>query len=119
MPEPNSRISVSSEGDVTVVELMDRKILDEVSILHISEQLNSLIVDASAPRLVVDFTNVDHLSSSALGMLITLHNCVREKAGRLVLCNIQPGIYEVFAITRLNDIFTIRNSRAEALAEMD
>jgi len=119
MPEPNSRISVSSEGDVMVVELMDRKILDEVSMLHISQQLNSLIVDKSAPRLVVDFTNVDHLSSSALGMLITLHNSVREKAGRVVLCNIHPGIYEIFAITRLNDIFTIRGSRAEALAEMD
>ncbi len=118
MPEPNSRITVSSEGDVTVVELTDRKILDEVSILHIGEQLNALIIDKESPKLIVDFTNVAHLSSSALGMLITLRNHVRERNGKLSLCNIQPQIYEIFAITRLNDIFTITQSRAEALGEM-
>ncbi len=118
MPEPNSRISVSTEGDVIIVELTDRKILDEVSILHISEQLNALIIDKESPKLVVDFTNVGHLSSSALGMLITLHNQVREKNGKLALCNIRPEIFEIFAITRLSDIFTIKESRGEALREM-
>ncbi len=118
MSEPNSRISVSTEGDVIIVELTDRKILDEVSILHISEQLNALIIDKESPKLVVDFTNVAHLSSSALGMLITLHNQVREKNGKLALCNIRPEIFEIFAITRLNDIFTIKESRGEALTEM-
>ena len=118
MPESNSRITVSTEGDVTVVELADRKILDEVSILHIGEQLNTLVADKLKPKLVVDFTNVAHLSSSALGMLITLHKNIRERDGKLSLCNIQPQIYEIFAITRLNDIFKISESRAEALTEM-
>lgn len=118
MPEPNSRITVSAEGDVTIVELTDRKILDEVSILHIGEQLNTLVVDKPAPKLIVDFTNVAHLSSSALGMLITLHNHIRQRDGKLSLCNIQPQIYEIFVITRLNDIFKISESRAQALAEM-
>ena len=116
MPEGNSRINVSVESDVTVVELTDRKILDEVSILHIGEQLKALIADMALPRLVVDFTNVAHLSSSALGMLITLHRQIRASSGRLALCNIQPQIYEIFTITRLSDIFDIRDSRAEAIA---
>ena len=118
MPEGNSRISASSVGDVTVVELTDRKILDEVSILHISEEMSALIADKSAPKLVVDFAKVEHLSSSALGMLITLHNQIRQKTGKLALCNIRPEIFEVFTITRLSDIFTIKGSRVEAIAEM-
>lgn len=118
MPEPSSRIAVSSQGDVKIVELTDRKILDEVSILHIGEQINAVIADVSAPKLLVDFTNVAHLSSSALGMLITLHNRVREQKGKLALCNIQPQIFEIFAITRLNDIFVIKESRADAIASM-
>ncbi len=116
MPEPDSRIAVSSQDDVKIIELTDRKILDEVSILHIGEQINAVIADVLAPRLVVDFANVGHLSSSALGMLITLHNRIRQRNGRLALCNIQPPIFEIFTITRLSDIFAITATRDEAIA---
>jgi anti-sigma B factor antagonist len=110
-----TRMTVSTEGDVTVVELTDRKILDEVSIMQIGEQINLLLAGHDNPRLVIDFSNVGHLSSSALGLLITLRKRIVEKKGTLSLCNIQPQIYEVFAITRLNETFTILNSREEAV----
>ena len=112
------RMMVTKEQDVFVVELTDRKILDEVSIMQIGEQLTSLIADELSPRLLVDFVNVGHLSSSALGLLIKLLKQVREKKGQLALCNIQPQIYEVFTITRLSDMLTIKKSRGEALASM-
>ena len=34
------------------------------------------------------------------------------------LCGIQPGIYEVFAITRLNEIFEISPTRQEAIESL-
>lgn len=115
MREQNPRLSVSSEGDVTVVELADRKILDEVNIMQIGERLSALVTASEAPKMVLDFTNVAHMSSSALGVLITLHKRIREKNGQLRLCNIQPTIYEIFVITRLSEIFRICGSRQEAL----
>ena len=59
------------------------------------------------------------MSSSALGMLITLHKRIREKKGELRLSGIQPPIYEVFVITRLNEIFQICQSREEALQTLN
>jgi anti-sigma B factor antagonist len=112
------RMMVSKEQDVIVVELMDRKILDEVSIMQIGEQIGGLIADELNPRLLVDFSNVGHLSSSALGLLLKLRKQIREMKGTLALCNIQPQIYEVFTITRLNEMLTIKDSRSEALAAM-
>jgi anti-sigma B factor antagonist len=110
-----TRMTVSTEGDVTVVELTDRKILDEVSIMQIGEQINVLLAGHDAPKLVIDFVNVGHLSSSALGLLITLRKRIIEKKGQLSLCNIQPQIFEVFAITRLNETFSITDSRDDAV----
>ncbi len=110
-----TRMTVSTEGDVTVVELTDRKILDEVSIMQIGEQINLLLAGNDDPKLVIDFANVGHLSSSALGLLITLRKRIIEKKGKLGLCNIQPQIYEVFTITRLSETFTIVDSRGEAV----
>ncbi len=112
------RLNVTAVGDIAVVELADRKILDEVNISEIGEQMNSLVADSDSPKLVVDFANVAHMSSSALGMLITLHKRIRQKEGELRLCNIQPSIYEVFVITRLNEIFEISQSRQEALESL-
>lgn len=118
MEQETPSVSVTSEGDVRVVKLIDRKILDEVNIAQIGQQLNKLAAERDHPKIVVDFANVAHMSSSALGMLITLHKRVREREGELRLCNIQPSIYEVFVITRLNEIFQICQSRQEALASL-
>ena len=115
MQQEIPRLNVTTERNVTVVEITDRKILDEVNIAQIGEQLNSLAAEGESPKMVLDFAGVSHMSSSALGMLITLHKRVRERGGQLRLCNIQPGIYEVFVITRLNEIFQIFRSRAEAI----
>ena len=68
---------------------------------------------------MVDFANVSHMSSSALGMLITLHKRVREKNGQLRLCNIQPAIREVFEITRLTEVFNICDSVEDAMASIN
>ncbi len=111
----SSRLTISTEGDVTVVELADRRILDEVCISEIGDNLNSLVKQAPNPKLLIDFSQVAHMSSSALGMLITLHKRIREKGGELRLCCIQPAIYEVFVITRLSEIFSIHQTRPEAL----
>lgn len=115
MPENNSRLTAAAVGDVTVVELTDRKILDEMNITEIGAGLNSLVGDADVPKMLIDFANVAHMSSSALGMLITLRKRVAERGGRLALCGIQPSILEVFVITRLNEIFEIFETRPQAL----
>ena len=115
MQEESPRLAISSEGGITAIEFSDRKILDEVNIMQIGDRLNALAAEAETPKFLLDFSNVAHMSSSALGVLITLHKRIREKGGQLRLCNIEPAIYEVFAITRLNEIFTICGSRQEAM----
>jgi len=115
MGQDNPRLRITDENNVKVVELTDRKILDEISISQIGEELIALVSQMENPRVVLNFASVSHMSSSALGMLITLHKRIREKNGQLKLCNIQPAIYEVFVITRLNEIFDIHQSLQQAL----
>ena len=68
------------------------------------------------PKVLISFDNVDHLSSAALGTLITINNKIRGKDGQLRLANIDPQIYEVFVITKLNKLFQIHDSAEQALA---
>ena len=114
MAAEDSRIRVRKEDGITRIEFVDRNILDEVNIHQIGEEINGLIDAEASPKLLIEFTNVDHLSSAALGTLITIHNRVKEREGQLRLAHIDPQIYEVFAITKLNMIFVIHDTTEDA-----
>ena len=117
MAEQMPPVAVSQEkGDIRVVEFTNNKILDEANIDAIQKTLNALVDEQTRPRILLDFGNVDHLSSAALGALININNRVRQKNGELRLANIKPQILEVFVITKLNKLFRILPTRAEALA---
>ena len=115
MPEPASHLRVTDYNGVTVVHFADRKILEELSISEIGEELNRLVDEKPNLRLLLCFENVEHLSSAALGMLITLKRRVDEKDGKLRLSDIRPQIYEVFKITRLSKHFDIHDTVDDAI----
>ncbi len=112
----NRRLEVSEVGDVTVVRFADRKILDEASIQELGAELFRLVEEDHRKKILLNFTNVDFLSSAALGKLITLDKKVKANSGKLKLSNIRPEIYDVFAITRLNRLLDIKDDEAAALA---
>ncbi|MEM9166075.1 MAG: STAS domain-containing protein [Planctomycetota bacterium] len=104
---------------MTRIEFIDRNILDEANIQAIGEEIGRVIEAGPSPKLVISFANVDHLSSAALGQLITINNKVRDREGQLRLADIDPQIYEVFAITKLNKIFEIHGTTEEAVGSLD
>jgi len=115
MDAADSRLRIKEEGGVTVVEFVDRNILDEANIQQIGDEISSIIDDRDQPKLVVSFANVEHLSSAALGTMITINSKIRAKSGDLRLADIDPQIYEVFVITKLNKLFNIHDTTDEAI----
>jgi anti-sigma B factor antagonist len=110
------RIDVSKIGDVSIVRFLDKKILDEASILELGTELFGLVEQDNRKSLLLNFSGVEFLSSAALGKLITLDRKVKTAKGRLKMSNIRPEILEVFQITKLNKVFDIRGDEAEAIA---
>ena len=116
MPTKESRLVVTRElGDVIHVGFLDRNILEEAYIQQIGEEISHLIEASASPKLLINFANVEHLSSAALGTLITINTRIKKKDGQLRLCNIDPQIYEVFVITKLNKLFQIYDDVDKAL----
>jgi anti-sigma B factor antagonist len=112
----HQRIVVSKVGDVTVVKFVDKKILDEANIQSLGQELFALVEHDNRRSIVLNFTDVEFLSSAALGKLITLDRKVKAAKGRLKLSDIRPEILEVFQITKLNKVFDIRKDESEAIS---
>jgi anti-sigma B factor antagonist len=110
------RIEVTEVGDVTVVRFRDHKIVEDISIQQLGQEMFQLVEVDNRDKLLLNFSSVDFLSSAALGKLITLDKKMKSHGGTLKLSNIRPEIYEVFSITKLNRLFDIRDDEADALA---
>ena len=61
------RLEVQERGEVTIIRFVDRKILDESNIQELGQELFQLVEEENRKNLLLDFTNVEFLSSAALG----------------------------------------------------
>jgi anti-sigma B factor antagonist len=81
---------------------------------ELKQRLSSLI-DSGRRLLVIDLSETTFLDSTALGALIGAVKRLRAHDGELVIVNRDETIAKTFEITGLDQIFTIRPTRAEAL----
>jgi anti-sigma B factor antagonist len=110
------KFHVNRQEGVTIVQLTAKQITDEFYIAELGDELNALLDQGDPPDLLVDFGQVEFLSSAALGLLTVLLKHVRQREGRLRLCSIRGPILEAFRITNLDRVFEIYADADEALA---
>ena len=56
---------------------------------------------------MLDLSQVQYLSSAVLGKLINLKKTVTTMKGKLKIENLHPDLFEIFRITRLDQVFDI------------
>jgi len=100
---------------ILVVIFRQSQMLNAVIIEQVSAGLKEVVEKAAEEKFVVDFSQVNYLSSSALGMLIGLQRRVMQKKGQIKLSGIKPEIMEIFRITKLDTVFDIYKDAAAAV----
>jgi anti-anti-sigma regulatory factor len=108
-------LGVWRHEDKTVVRFGDHRILDELTVKKIIDELFAVAVAVKCRDLIVNFTGVLRLSTLMLGKLLLLRKIMVAKGGRLILCEIAPDIECVFVETKLSQILEIVDTEAEAL----
>lgn len=117
--EASPKISVEYFDNATVALLSDEKILGEDDITAIEGSIMPLIEKSEGLNLIINFSSVRFLTSSALGLLIRISKRSYENNGNVLLCNIEPKIYQIFEITRLDNVFTIFDTQEQALKSLE
>ena len=90
--------------------------------LFTAPELKQVIADAIEARrirIIVDLTKTTFLDSTALGVLIGAVKRLRSRHGALAIVNVDENITKTFEITGLDQIFTIKPTRDEAIAALD
>jgi anti-sigma B factor antagonist len=66
-------------------------------------------------HFVLNLGSVEYIDSSGLGQLITIWSSVRNKGGHMTVLNPTKRVERLFEITRLNKVFEILQSEADAI----
>ena len=69
-------------------------------------------------NVIIDIGSVRYINSSGIGVLITLLTKARNKGGELCLINPSESVQKLLIITKLEAIFKVFNSIADAKAGM-
>ncbi|GAB1341173.1 STAS domain-containing protein [Gemmatimonas sp.] len=73
-------------------------------------------VEQGVKLVVVDFTDSGYIDSSGLGALVSLSRRLREGNGDLRLVGLNDDLRTLFELTRLDALFPLYATRADALA---
>lgn len=92
-------IDIVNNGDNASVSVGGR--LDTVTAPELEGKLKELY--GSVKELEFDFTSLEYISSAGLRVLLGAQK-VMNKAGKMVVKNVDPAVMEVFEITGFKDI---------------
>jgi len=105
---------LETAGDVVVVAVVGQLVVG-----NRQEFKQSVLdeVERGARRILVDFSETGYVDSSGLGALVSLNKRLREAGGELRLAALNEDMRTLFELTRLDTLFRLYASRAEALAQ--
>lgn len=89
--------------------------LNESEIVQETVDLLELIKTSQPTNLVIDLSQSDYLGTVMLSAVLRLWKRIAERGGNMVLCNVSRKIVQVLRFSRLDTIWTICDSREQAL----
>jgi anti-anti-sigma factor len=97
----NKYVTMRESGDVLVLSIG----LARINSFEVAEAIGKALISAAlqkpAPKVVVDLSQLEYMSSVGYGPLISLRAAIQEAGGRLVICGLSAVIKELFEATRL------------------
>ena len=111
-------MSVKQLGAVTIVEFLDRRLIDTARIEALGQRISELVEKTDAIKLVLNFEKVEYLSSTMLNVLIAIDNSIKRKQGKLALANLHPELQKVFTLMKLNKVMKICKTTDDAISAM-
>lgn len=106
-------VTLTFYGPTTVAALSGR--LDAAGAPLFDKEIEGL--DALPQTLVIDFGDVEYLSSAGLRSLISVAKKMKPKGGEIRLCGLKPFLFKVLELSGLSHFFKIAESLEQACAE--
>lgn len=113
MTQPNVQMKVRREPAATVIEIEGEVtgFAEDALMAAYNEAGN-----APGQAIILDFSGLDYMNSTGIGLLVTLLIRTQRQEQRLIACGLNDHYRQIFDLTRLNEAIGIYDTPEEALA---
>ncbi|HEU4878261.1 MAG TPA: STAS domain-containing protein [Gemmatimonadaceae bacterium] len=108
------QISTRTSNDIHIVAVTGS--LDSTTSPEAQKALDAVV--AGAKKVLLDFSQLDYISSAGLRVLLGAAKQLRASGGKLGMFGLNQSVREVFEISGFASILSIYPSEAEALVAM-
>jgi anti-sigma B factor antagonist len=112
------KIVIKRTWDVTTVEMQESRLTESYQLDAIGQELFRLVDEMDRKKLVLDFSKVQFLSSSAVGMLMSLHQKSKKIGGAFVICGLRKELLKVFEIMKLTKVLKFAKNESDAISQL-
>ena len=115
---------MTTQANVTIIV---RSVGERASVMDIKGEVNAFaenaLMDAyalasngDAQSIILNFTDLEYMNSSGIGLLVTLLIRANRQGQRLIAFGLNQHYQQIFELTRLNEAIPICDTEAEGLA---
>ena len=108
-------IETHNVDGVLVAEFWESLRLDPAPVQDLRNHYEAHLKAHGRPDVVIDLSGVGFAGSAALGNFVALQRLVRSNGGRILFCNVDPTVSEVFRASKLDSLFEFVADRAAAV----
>lgn len=108
--------TIHNEQGLTIVEVdPEYDSLDEWRIRDFRGLMLDAADHAERPLMLIDLAATTFIGSSFIGVLVRTWKRLRDRQGRMALCNVSPDCANVLHVTRLDTVWDCFSSREEGI----
>ena len=104
--------TITEENSIILLTLSGR-ILDNEQTSRLLSEVDNTLSD-KVNKIVLDIENIEYINSNGLNCFIQLLTKARNMGGDAVIINVPEKIKKLVLISKLNTVFTIKDSVGQA-----
>jgi len=115
MPPTAPCLKSETIDGVTVVLLLNERIVDDLTLIAVRDALNTFVDEHKPSRLVVNLSKVKNYTTPFLGTLIGTKARLKKFKGEMKVCCIAPDLMDAVKILKLDRELGIHSEEQAAI----
>lgn len=109
-------LRVKDSADVAMIDFVGSQLMYSTEVVsEVGDELKSVLQGRDPAKILLDFRNVQYLSSGMLAQLARLAREIEASGGQFKLCGLGPVLRDALRIGRFDPYFAIYDNTESAL----
>jgi anti-sigma B factor antagonist len=112
-----NNVTITKTKDIHIIKLEGLLNVEYANNLEVI--LNELMINETPRKVILDFSNLEHISSSGLRVIMNFYKKIASKNGKLIICCAKEGIKKVLKLVELDSILKLYDTVEEGIRSLE